>query len=156
MNLNEIVEGLAEVYTGGKEFFDALDSALLCQDIYAKVYGMVKDPHRYTFITTGSFGINFINWIIENELEAAGWIIFPGGMRDGKCKAMIKHDLADCWTNRACFVDDSFYSGITRETCLHTLYVEKDLPSFVAYDGSLDHPPWLKSLYQWHGKEQDD
>lgn len=154
MNLDEVVKGLARKHTGGAAFFDELDRALQCDDIYARVYGMVKDPHRYTFILTGTFGIQFVRWMQRNEQRYAGNILFPGNLRDGKVKPALYYDIAsDRWTDKACFVDDSIYSGTTRATCIHTLYVPKNLPTFVAYDGIPALLPEVRSLYRWHEKE---
>lgn len=152
MNIEEIVKGYEQKYGGGKEFFDAMDAALCCEDIYTRLYDMVKDPFRFTFILTGTFGMQFYRWMCRNDKRRAGVILFPGGMRDGVAKSptLIQLSNPDHWTDRACFLDDSYFGGGTRSGCIQILAVSNQLESIVAYDGSHKRPRWLRSLYRYH------
>ena len=139
----------------GEAFFDAMDTALDCESIYQQLYDLILDPFRYTFVLSGRFGMHFYKWVMKAGLPHAGAIIFPGGLRDGKSKAPITLKVTDRWTQKACFIDDSFYSGTTRATCLHVLYVPKDLPTFIAYDGSVEKQQWVTALYRWHTEQEE-
>jgi len=155
LDIKPIVNECVKLREGGAEFFDLLDDSLANYAVCRAVYSMVSDPHRYTFICSGSFGKLFVMWMRMQNQERAGHILFPGGLRTGIVKAPIDYDIPSAWENRACYVDDSYYSGTTRLTCLHLLFnVEKTCQTFVAYDGSpAPRPDWLHSLYRWHPEE---
>jgi hypothetical protein len=138
---------------GGEPFFDALDD-IICNDsnILERVYNLIKDPHRYTFVLTGTFGEKFVQLLNQTSKPYNGYLLFPGGMRSGVQQPIKYHLLKDpnLWVRKVCFVDDSFYSGTTRTTCLQRLSVPKDIDTFVAYDGSLAKEPFVKSLFRYH------
>ena len=152
MILDQLVAVLEEEHTGGPEFFDALDTALLDPEICAAVYNQIKDPHRYSFILTGAFGRFFLKWLNKNSKPYAGYMLFTGGLRDGKVRSYEYYyfSIPDTWMLKACFVDDSIYSGITRATAIRQLAVPKILETYVAYDGMQEHQAWCHSLYRYH------
>lgn len=154
MDIQELAKGYEQKYGGGEAFFTAMDEALCCNDVFEQLYRMVEAPGRLTFILTGKFGREFQQFLTTRP--HAGYMVFPGGMRDGVCKAPDMYrvpDLGYDWTERCVFVDDSFFSGATRATCLQMLYVKKDLKTIVAYDGSHVRQPWVRSLYRYHPEE---
>lgn len=149
--LDQIVEAIAAKHTGGKEFFDILDANLLDDKVYAAVYGMIKDPQRYSFVLTGTFGQRFLQWMNRCSKPYAGYIVYPGGLRDGKVQQHNYHYFKkpNGWWEKACFVDDSIYSGTTRLTAIHQLSVPQDIETFVAYDGMAVQADWCRSLYRY-------
>lgn len=150
--IDAIVAALEEKHTGGAQFFDALDAALQTPEIYNALYELPKDPHRYTFVLTGKFGQEFLMWMNRCSKPYSGYILYPGGLRDGKARPFQFHYFKDPnrWMVKACFVDDSFYSGSTRHSCIQQLAVPKTIETYVAYDGSPVHNVWCHSLYRYH------
>jgi hypothetical protein len=150
--LEQIVTAILAKHKGGREFFDALDSSLKDDAVYAAVHGMIKDPHRYTFILSGMFGRTFLQWMNRTSKPYAGYIVFPGGMRKGVQKP---HEFClfrdpNNWMHKACYVDDSLYSGTTRSTCLQRLAVPDTLETYVAFDGSKIKADWCSSIYRYY------
>ena len=150
--LDAIVAVLEEQHTGGEDFFNALDDALLEPGICKGIYDMIRDPHRYSYILTGSFGQYFLKWMNANSKPYAGYLLYPGGLRDGLVRAHTNHYFTkpDLWMMKTCFVDDSIYSGTTRSTAIHQLMVSKEIETYVAYDGMLEAESWCRSLYRYH------
>jgi hypothetical protein len=150
--LDVIVSQLEEIHVGGELFFEALDAALDDCQVFSSIYDMFKDPHRYTLVLTGQFGQRYLNWLNRTSKPYNGYIVFPGGMRDGQQKQhqyCLLKDQNNWMHGKVAFVDDSIYSGTTRETCLARLAVPKDIETYVAYDGMVQQQPWCRSLYRY-------
>lgn len=150
IDIRRFAKDLSDEGLEGVEFFDIIDSNMAAREVFEGLYGMVLDPHRYTFIVTGTFGKQFTSWL--KDKPNAGHILFPGGIRNGVVQRPADWDIASGWERRCCFVDDSYYSGSTRATALKLLFnVGPDCPTYVAYDGSpAAVKPWLHSLYRWY------
>lgn len=129
---------------------DAREEALCVDDVFADMYAILKDPFRYTFILTGKFGREFLMWMNRSSKPYAGYIVYPGGMSDGKARQYefinIKTDKNYDWTQKAVFVDASITQGKTRDACLMQLQVPKTLLSLFAYTAPGFDEPWAKSL----------
>jgi hypothetical protein len=157
MDIKPIVEVMLEQHTGGKQFFEALDEALRCPAVYEALYNMTQDPFRYTYILTGKFGEGFLSWMNQQSKPRAGYILFPGDLRDGVAvQYKHLHLTNDSWYNKAVFIDDSIYSGMTRAVCLQLLTVPADLRTVVAYDGMLPCHDYVHSLYRYHDKDPEE
>ena len=152
MKLDSTVSLLEERYGGGSEFFEVLYEAAMTPPIYAGLYAMIKDAARYTFILTGRFGEEFLQWMNKASKPYAGYLLYPGGLRDGQVKSYANYYLPDPnnWMVKACVVDATIYSGTARATLLHQLQVAKTLDTYVAYDGMPDYQYWCRSLYRYH------
>lgn len=150
MNLEQLVHNLELVHGGGEPFFNALDASLCCADINARVYNMIPDPARKIFLLTGHFGRQFRAWMRDNSKPHVGWVLFPGGMRDGRCRTPEYNVSEWDFGSRYVFVDDSYFSGNTRWAVLNWVGGHSLVPAYVAYDGSLVQEQFVTSLYRYH------
>lgn len=151
--IEALVAAVEEQYGAGgrRVMFDALNNLMGEDDkILQAIYDLIKDPQRYSFILAGKFGQKFLNWAIRTSKPFNGYIVFPGGMHDGKQRqheyCMFKDP--NRWMHKACFIDGCFYQGTTRTTCLTRLAVPKTIETFVGYDESVVQPDYLRSLYR--------
>ena len=67
MDLKQIVKSIEQEAVGGKEFFDILDDELGSHYWCSRIYKLVKDPFRYTFICSGTFGKMFVDFLRASE-----------------------------------------------------------------------------------------
>ena len=154
---------MLEKHVGGEEFFNHLDQAMqqnpIISQIYKKAYfwivkSRIESP---AFIVSGKFGRFFDNWHITEPgiYESIPIIVVNGGMCKGIPIDRLTY-LEDLIKNHEfIFIDDSFYSGKTRnaiKTELGRLGTVL-LKTFVIYDGSITQDPNVESLYRYHKEE---
>ena len=148
--LGPIVAALEDKHGRGKEFYEALDLAVMNNDIHAALYASVKDAFRFTFILCGKFGQEFLCWMNRTSKPYAGYIVFPAEMRDGKQRSheycMLRDDQN--WMRKACYLDSIIRTGVTRSTCIQRLAVPKSLDTYVVLDAMHAESAWCHSLHR--------
>ena len=140
MRVNEqIVELLKKHPEGGEKFFDALDlmirSDISILDSFTHfIENDLVNSDKISVILTGHFGRAFVNfkydWLRNNFSD---FVLVNGGIRSG---ANVEIDrLPDKYN--CVFIDDSFYSGTTRDKIMEALgHNYECMYSYVIYDGS--------------------
>ncbi len=173
--LNMLVKELIAKHTGGKEFFNALDEVVTDGLFFDKLYqlAMIDDAYRtieedeeqYHTIVSGKFGIALSNWLrqyhFDNDAEwseTSGVLLVNGGLRDGDPIT----DLSPYWeqvqNEKYVFVDDSFFSGRTRNIIakeLERLHGQL-MHTYVVYDGSDIPDPRVTSLYRYYDEIEEE
>lgn len=148
--LDEIVKKMLEDHEGGAVFFDNLDKAVQQKPILYELLDLVKSntdsKKTYGVIVSGKFGRYFANHVQCGE----PFLIVSGGLRKGNpiddlsCSSIKDTDFI--------FLDDSFYSGVTRDVIKNEL--EKNgarlVKTFVIYDGSKEKDDTVHSLYRYY------
>ena len=164
--LNRIVEECLYQHTGGEEFFDALDKEVQDDEILDRLQDLVygwNASKGYTdeqigIIVSGKFGLWFKDrdefCVLDDDEPVT--IVVEGGLRH-KVSSMRKHlDLSyikeDGYPKKWIFIDDSFYSGKTKEVIRRSLKTVgcKLLHTFVVYDGSPYKSELVSSLYRYY------
>lgn len=151
-----MVQDLIEKYGGGRPFFDALDDTVkntINRDIMLEV---LKGLENEWVITSGGFG-DFVNDLYENgEFKCLGVGVYNGGM-------CTRGKGVTCWYPPGfkmddkvfVYVDDSYFSGGTVRTIneylkkFHNSHIKE---VSVAYDGSKNKSPMVRSLYRYYDK----
>lgn len=160
MTLNEKIGIILRQHPGGEPFFNALDF-LVRSDIdilnqFLKY--MIDNVQTRHIILTGSFGralLNNFGKILYDHFSTV--ILVEGGLR-GRTpapelfinKKLVNTEGGSDFT----LVDDSFYSGTTRnkiEAALMNVDASFVITSsIVVYDGSPQRNPYVLSLYRYH------
>lgn len=156
MILNSIVEECLLQHEGGEAFFDALDerirnSDILIRAIMSKAIFNIEVPFDI-IVVSGKFGHVFYSRCKEDYPE---YQVVPvhGGLR--KERNLYLTDLAkgDLEGKRVIFIDDSFYSGTTRNKIkneLERLSNTHLVATYVIYDGSKIKEDSVYSLYRYY------
>lgn len=162
--LNDLVDDLISVHVGGELFFDNLDEALrgdisILEHLFDRVsaYISIYDP-KY-LILSGKFGRVFSNFYALRSLELhlsykPQIIVLNSGIRlTGKVEdfsMFLGEDLG--FDENFIFVDDSFYSGTTRDAIRSKIesYGGMLIRTFVLYDGSNMKDPSVDSFYRYY------
>lgn len=150
--LNEIVKECIKQHEGGEKFFDALDERIRSSKglLHAMMTMISMSGINFShIITSGKFGKVFKDFVSE-EYPLINTISVNGSLRkDGEITAQEREDLRG---GAAIFVDDSFYSGKTRDKVKK--YVEdcggKMPATFVFYDGSKVKDETVHSMYRYY------
>jgi hypothetical protein len=141
--LNNVVKQLLLEHTGGEKFFDALDNEIRNNSsIMSCLTRKIKDTEY--IICSGKFGRMWAN------ISAWPVIVVNGNLRKGEPVDDISY--LGLQGKSFTFVDDSFYSGKTRNAIQK--YLESQGASLVrtvvVYDGSLVKDPTVESLYRYY------
>jgi len=146
--LNTIVHGCLQKYVGGEAFFDKLDLSIRNTRIVNLLLqqGVVNYQN---VVVSGRFGAFFV---ANYQPLFSNIILTEGGLRH-----TVENFSLDCYRGLIAgrnfiFVDDSFYSGNTRE------HLRKEIErlggeltqSFVIYDGSKSHDDSVFSLFRYY------
>lgn len=160
MNTNDkIIEILKQHPEGGETFFNALDLMLRSDfDILAELKELIgkniTNLKNVNIILSGHFGIALINnnnfWLSQFK----NFYLIQGGLRGNDEGEFLKDYKTDSSEN--IFVDDSFYSGTTRNK-IDSLIKGKGLikginSTFVIYDGSPLIQKDVHSLFKYYKK----
>lgn len=160
MNTNDkIIEILKQHPEGGETFFNALDLMLRSDfDILAELKELIRknitNLKNVNIILSGHFGIALINndniWLSQFK----NFYLIQGGLRGNDKGEFLKDYKTDSSEN--IFVDDSFYSGTTRNK-IDSLIRGKGLikginSTFVIYDGSPLIQKDVHSLFKYYKK----
>ena len=159
--IHDIVNKCIQKYTGGEEYFDALDDMIKNdEDILKKLF---KESGSYLsdyIVVSGEFGEKFIRVNIEEMKNLnIGYFIFNGGLRKGNVPDVIEYMNPDgkIKTASITLLDDSTYS----HTTLNVMFTETKkiinvlhADAYVVYDGSKTNPSGfsLSSFYNYYSK----
>lgn len=150
--LDEIVEEMLKEHTGGVTFFDHLDEAIRDNSsIIDSLLDLVGDVTDKNIAVSGKFGQFFKKYAKISELKFESLVIFPGGLREGKTVEGL-WEITDVHNKEYIFIDDSFYSGKTRDVINDALKLvnSKIVTTYVVYDGSHEHQNSVHSLYRYY------
>lgn len=160
MNTNDkIIEILKQHPEGGEIFFNALDLMLRSDfDILAELKELIRknitNLKNVNIILSGHFGIALINndnfWLSQFK----NFYLIQGGLRGNDEGEFLKDYKTDSSEN--IFVDDSFYSGTTRnkiDSLIRGRGLIKGINStFVIYDGNPLIQKDVHSLFKYYKK----
>ena len=166
--INKIVIDCLRQHTGGPQFFTEIDKRFQDKNIVNELLTKASlradrmneyASNRPQIIMSGRFGI-FVNNLIG--MDEAG-IDFPfnhfvvnGSLRGEnpvvkvlEYAQTVKHDY---FNNKFVFIDDSFYSGKTRNAIKAFLALSglELAHTYVVYDGSKIQDPGVSSLYRYY------
>lgn len=162
MKLNEKIGEILKRHKEGEEFFNALDYTIrgdrsILEDFYNFAWNRIFinstiTSMSYNLILSGRFGMSLLsNYGSSLYRSFNNVIITNGNIRKGELPEIYKNDFNE---KPFIFLDDSFYSGKTRDSIQIELFkieqyakIEK---TFVIYDGSLQKQDNVYSLYRYH------
>lgn len=148
--LDSLVKDMLEEHKGGTAFFDHLDEAIQKDETIVNSF-IDMIPDDYGIIGSGKFGRFFLNYFKQQRpAEARTIITVNGGLR--KQETIDDLSYLDLQHRELIFVDDSFYSGKTRNKV--QMEVERNgglvIATYVLYDGSHEKDETVHSLYRYH------
>lgn len=151
MKLNSIVASMIVKHNGGSAFFNAVDD-IIKQDesIILELINKARELHSdMNVIVSGEFGLYFTNSIksIDNVIAV------NGSLRKDDAKVIDLDPFADQIRGKEfVFIDDSFYSGTTRNKINEALneYDASIVHTVVAYDGSETKEDSVHSLFRYY------
>jgi hypothetical protein len=146
-DLNKIVVEMIEEHEGGEVFFNNLDEAMKNKSIITSLFHMIED-YPYNIILSGKFGLYLSNkFVFPRE-----YFLVNGGLRKGKKIISLEPNKEGIKGNEFIFLDDSFYSGKTRNAI--RTEIEKWggtlTNTYVCYDGAKEKDETVKSLYRYY------
>ncbi len=153
MNLHPLVNFLLRRYIGGIPFFNKLDNMIRKNKAYLS-YMINEVTVRESFdyiIVSGNYGIEFEKYCKKNNLLKNKVICVNGSLRENE-------NIIPFWKNydinnkKIIFVDDSFYSGRTRNKVKEAIINNKGiyLRTYVYYDGSKTKEDDVISFYRYY------
>lgn len=148
MQIDNIVKEMIEKHEGGEKFFEHLDKAVQQEPILDQLLNMIGENTSmlHPIVLSGGFGRYFHN-TMKTEIPL---LVVNGGLRKGE----PVDDLSYLGLTGVefIFIDDSFYSGKTRDAINQELekHGAKIVQTFVIYDGSLEKDDTVHSLYRYH------
>lgn len=146
--LDSIVKEMLLAHKGGEVFFDHLDEAVKKDTIIKTLFDKFNLKNK-NIIVSGGFGNFFIN---NYGQEVKTVISVNGSLRKGEPIQNLEYLREEIKGNSFSFVDDSFYSGKTRDVVkaeierLGGIIAE----TVVIYDGSKIKEENVKSLYRYY------
>lgn len=149
--LDKIVKQMIESHQGGTIFFDNLDRAVQKKPILYALLDLVHttiDPKRdYGITVSGKFGRYLVNHV---DYHSQPFIIVNGGLRKGNPIDNISNAIPK--GTDFIFLDDSYYSGSTRDVIKNELekHGTRLAKTFVIYDGSKEKDDTVHSLYRYY------
>ena len=162
MTLNEKIGEILKRHKEGEEFFNALDYTIrgdrdILEDFYNFAWSKIFINNTiniisYNIILSGRFGMSLLsNYGSSFYRSFNNVIITNGNIRKGELPEIYKNDFNG---KPFIFLDDSFYSGKTRDSIQSELFkieqTAKIEKTIVIYDGSLQKQPDIYSLYRYH------
>lgn len=156
-NLNDKIAEILKQHPEGEDFFDTFDAmvrgdmdvlASFIHFVDTNVYG----HNNYTLILTGQFGLALMNNYGKHLKEKFDDVILVnGGIRSGNKAIIFKDSLPRV---NCVMLDDSFYSGTTRDS-IEAALKEIDgraeiVKTIVVYDGSVERDPRVISMFRYH------
>lgn len=162
MTLNEKIGEILKRHKEGKEFFDALDYTIrgdkdILKDFYNfSWYNIFDSPSinstSYNTIMSGRFGLSLISNYGGSLIRSFNKVIVVNGnLRKGEEPEIYCTEFGN---KPFIFLDDSFYSGKTRDSIQGKLSeidpTTKIIKTFVIYDGSKELQPDVFSMYRYH------
>lgn len=149
--LDLLVKDMLEQHIGGEVFFDHLDEAIRNNKcIIDALIDKIPNIKKQNIIVSGKFGLFFRDYLHLLDIKPKELIWVEGGLRKGnKPKNLDFYDIID---QKVIFIDDSFYSGRTRNVINNELLKCYSCISetYVVYDGSLVKEEDVYSLFRYH------
>lgn len=152
--LNQIVKDMLEQHQGGEKFFDNLDAAIKNTIIINELISRIKSPN---IIVSGNFGEFFIHYYLNNYVMNNNiFILVNGGLRKDEPITDLSDRKRDIEDHEFVFVDDSFYSGKTRDAVQQEIKRNggRLIRTLVVYDGSVQRDSSVESIYRYYDKLQ--
>jgi len=153
--LNEAVENLIMEHEGGYRFFDALDQHIREEETYFNLLlekvGLGFYFSRANVIVSGKFGKMFRENAPENiRRSSIYWV--KGSLRKGVAADLEMYGAYHFDDATNVFIDDSFYSGKTRDVISEALEKigARLSATYVVYDGSPEQDGDVTSLYRYY------
>lgn len=154
--LNEKIVGILRQHPEGEPFFNALDAMIRGdQDILEAfmnfVYSKIEGK-RFGVILSGNFGnALFSTYGLSLYQNFSDVILVNGGLRKGEVPVIFKEKLK---TTDYIFLDDSFYSGTTRNSIASVLgsLNGRIVITFVIYDGAKVRQKNVLSMFRYYDK----
>lgn len=157
MKLNYKIAEILKQHKDGEEFFDALDAMVrgdtdILDTFMNFVYSKIWDTSEYSLILSGQFG-NAIMGIYGAKLfkDFSDVILVEGGLRFGKTPIIFRQNFIN---NKFIMLDDSFYSGTTRDSIERSLKMidsqAEIVKTFVIYDGSKVKKNNIYSMFRYY------
>lgn len=153
--LDEIVYEMLNTHGGGEVFFKHLDKAVQQPAIINSLIDMAfYTSYHKNAIVSGNFGRFLCNYSkIYHPSAAYRLIIVNGGLRAGNSPIDNLDYLGLSIRDKEfIFVDDSFYSGATRDQVRAEIERQGGflVSSYVIYDGSPVKDPTVHSLFRYY------
>lgn len=153
--LYDIVGECLLQHTGGEKFFDALDerirdSDILMRAIMSKAIFNSEVPFD-SIIVSGKFGVVFKD-LCSRDYPTYEVVKVNGSLRGNGVLNLTDDNITSIRGKRFIFIDDSFYSGTTRnkiETGLQSHHASLEA-TYVIYDGSHVKDSTVHSLYRYY------
>lgn len=166
-SLDKIVEDCIRDHVGGPAFFEHLDEMVRDHTCISYIDALLRQAYLDDYeniIVSGKFGQHVGNLFSfkngTNYIKAGIYyydkmecLVVNGDLRGENAVITMDDKLADCcYGYDFAFVDDSFYSGKTRNVIKQ--FVEDHhgtlTQTYVVYDGSKEKDPTVKSLYRYY------
>lgn len=158
--MRPIVNECLDKFKGGEEYFNELDGMIKNNEILMVLFLLyaVRDSGIYNVILSGEIGLRYMQLQLQNKIpNYINLMIVNGGLRkgnvitggiDSNCE-VIPENLDDM---DVIFIDDSFYSGKTRNKVNEFLYHRGTViyGTYVFYDGSKEKHDDVYSLYRYY------
>ena len=155
--LNEKIAEILRQHPEGEPFFDALDAMVrgdmdILHTFLNFVYSELEHTREYSLILSGQFG-NAIMSIYGVKLfdEISDVILVEGWLRSGKTPTIFRQNFTK---NKFILLDDSFYSGTTKDAIERSLKMvdsqARIVKTFVIYDGSKIKKNNLYSMFRYY------
>lgn len=157
--LNEKIAEILRQHPEGEPFFNALDAMIrgdqnileaFMNFVYSKVEGK-----RFGVILSGNFGnAIFSAYGLDLYQNFSDVILVSGGLRRGEIPVIFKERLG---ATDYIFLDDSFYSGTTRNSIASVLgsLNGRIVKTFVIYDGAKVRQKDVLSMFRYFDKYPD-
>lgn len=153
MNLNPLIDLLLRRYVGGIPFFNKLDNMIRKNKAYlAYMINEVTAKESFDYIiVSGNFGKEFRKYCKKNSLLKDKVICVNGSLRENENIIPFWKDY-DINNKKIIFIDDSFYSGRTRNKVKEAIINNKGiyLRTYVYYDGSKTKEDDVISFYRYY------
>lgn len=154
--LNEKIAEILRQHPEGEPFFDALDAMIRGdQDILEAFMNFVNsktEGRRFGIVLSGNFGnAIFSAYGLSLYQNFSDVILVSGGLRKGEIPVIFKEKLE---TTDYIFLDDSFYSGTTRNSIASALgsLNGRIVKTFVIYDGAKVRQKDVFSMFRYFDK----
>lgn len=154
-SMDNVVKDILRKYQGGEEFFACVDRTVRQKPFIDAMYDVFKDDlNRNGIIVTGKFGKFFSLYYRNARLTTNPIITVPGGLRRGRGINLSHYGSKIFKQRNFIFIDDSFYSGTTRNVILKELlrYGGTITKTYVVYDGSKEKDGSVLSIYRYYDK----
>lgn len=162
--LDKIVEDCIRDHVGGPVFFEHLDEMVRNYSYIDMLLNKVYIDGYRDIVVSGKFGqyignlFSFkdrTNYIKVKQLyyDTMDCLVVNGDLRGDNPIVIMDDEFAKCCYNcDFAFVDDSFYSGKTRNVIKQFVEDHRGTltQTYVVYDGSKEKDPTVKSLYRYY------